>query len=177
MLSEPTYTIQDAERKLAYNHFLLTFWGVFSLLFVYMNIFAGPCILVLRQLGKSYKFSLCFYGVLFFIVLVYSLRLSIKKSKIKSDKWLALIDDYNEAGGIVVSSAETGDDKWIKYDKKKYKIPELVYKNKRHKSFVFLSLAFCAVCVLVPLKKNSDTVKQSSFKEIVQKDKEKIELL
>lgn len=170
------YTIREAEQKLAFKHLVLTFLSHFILYFMFVNIMAGVFVLVVRQMEKPLYVGTILYYILLFFAVVYALYFSFKH-KISNHKWLAVIDDCNEAGGVIVSSAETGDDSWIDENKKLYKLPELVYKNKINKYIVIFSFVFFISCFFIPFSNSKKIDKRLSFKEITLKDTEKIKTL
>jgi hypothetical protein len=93
---------------------LLTFW----------NFSAGLIVLVFRtlKLDVSLLISFIFAGlpICFLIGLLIG-----RRNLISEKKATAVIDSYNRVGGLLVSSDETGDKKWIPSIEKKLILPNL----------------------------------------------------
>ena len=115
---------------------LLTFW----------NFFAGLLVLVFRtlRLDIDLLFSFIFAGIP--VCFLISLLIA-RRNLISEKKAIAVIDSFNRVGGLLVSSDETGDKKWIPSIEKKLILPNLKTDISSNVlllgfSFLFLLLGF-----------------------------------
>ncbi len=116
---------------LIYNFNFLIFW----------NFALGLLILSLRTLGivGNDHFESLWVGIP--IGLLISI-FHIGRNPISEKKLIAILDSYNNAGGVLISAEETGDQQWEPKLCKEYKIPGLKLHLSNHIFLLLLSFLF-----------------------------------
>jgi hypothetical protein len=114
------------------------------------NFFAGFIILLLRQAGYGwFNFILASFAGVPFGLLISALLL--KKVKITEAEALAVLDNYNKAGGLLLAISETSDTAWIKRLPQSFEIPKIKVNFNRRLPALIVSVVFLIAGMKVPL--------------------------
>lgn len=119
---------------------LLTVW----------NFILGFVFLLVRQLGFKLVdfagFSAIGLPVCILSAMLFSFRRALPEEKV-----LALLDNYNHCGGILLAEQETGDKGWSNKISGKLQIPEFSVNYGGQVPNILISIVFLALCISVPV--------------------------
>ena len=170
-MQDASYTINAAVDKLARGHFIRSLILRTLFLLTVLNFCAGVLFLSLRHLKVNTEYFVLFYltgcFVMLFIAFFYAYNKNIEKTK-----WLAVLDDLNDFGGLLVSSDELFDKSWITTNTRINKIPEFNVSYFKKFKYTALSFIFMILCLTVPvdgLMPTSNRLELNEVEEILNK--------
>ncbi len=114
------------------------------------NFAAGTAFLIMRQIGllADHLLPVGFIGL---PVSLAAALLITRRRMSQQTGWLALIDNYNSSGGLLLAVAETSDTGWHEKLPATPKLPELRLQMSQHVATLLVSIFFMALCLMLPV--------------------------
>jgi len=142
--------ISQAIVKVQNRHLLCYASAWFFKLLTGWNFIVGFLFLILRQLGFALVdfigFSIAGLPVCILLAILIAYRRRLNEGKI-----LALLDNHNRCGGLLLAERETGDESWMDQVSENLQIPDFRVNFSARLPNVIFSVVFIILCVVVPV--------------------------
>lgn len=165
-MRQPKYQIDVALDKMINKYFVLSLFLSSLYYLVAYNFFVGLIFLIIRQLRYTLGFGALGFYIFGFLMVVFVAVINSHKTKLNKESCLAILDEHNEMGGLLVSFSEVSNGQWLRLEKRSYKIPN--FNVNFDKSLIYLSISFIFLIlgIMAPVKDVFQGVSRLELTEI-----------